>query len=236
MLCHLIWNVIIGLLNLHQRDELLNMRKVQFLICYAGLLTPYAFGFLKSQLESVQKVTIAQDIDEDSCSITTANGSITVSINCCSCGFFTSMKLPCHHILAVRHHKGLPQFHESLCCERWKLSYFLQNHHVYRCNNTEDNMSIDGDTADGTHVTQTTIEQQARVLTEHEKYRKAFILAQDIAQKLSTKGMDDFEEGMGDLKFLDEMWSKGKRVRILEMETETGLITIDVCNKFINCA
>ena len=62
------------------------------------------------------------------------------------------------------------------------------------------------------------------------------MLAQDIAQKLSTKGMDDFEEGMGDLKFLDKMWSKGKRVRILEMETETGLITIDVCNKFINCA
>ena len=86
------------------------------------------------------------------------------------------------------------------------------------------------------HVTQTTIEQQARVLAEHEKHRKAFILAQDIAQKLSTTGMNDFEEGMGDLKFLDEMWSKGKRVRILEMEKETGLITIDVCNKFINCA
>ena len=81
-------------------------------------------------------------------------------------------------------------------------------------------MSVDGDTADGTHVTQTTIEQQVRVLTEHEKYRKAFIVAQDIAQKLSTKGMNDFEEGMGDLKFLVEMWSKGKRVRILEMETE----------------
>ena len=78
----------------HMAIELTSKRRIteyedgSIFDCYAGLLTPYAFGFLKSQLESVQKVTIAQDIDEDSCSINTANGSITVSINCCSCGFF----------------------------------------------------------------------------------------------------------------------------------------------------
>ena len=88
----------------HRAIELTSKRRIteyeegSIFDCYAGLLTPYAFGFLKSQLESVQKVTIAQDIDEDSCSITTAIGSITVSINCCSCGFFYfyEVTLPSH--------------------------------------------------------------------------------------------------------------------------------------------
>ena len=134
------------------------------------------------------------------------------------------MMLPCKHILAVRQ---LPQFDESLCYQRWKLSYFIQNHRMYQCNDTENDteqaMAVD-DTAHVTPVTQTTMEQQASVLTEHQKYRKAFTVAQDIAQKLATKGMNDFEEGMTDLMFLHEMWSRGKRVRIMEMETETGFI------------
>ena len=32
----------------------------------------------------------------------------------------------------MRHHKGLDEYTEDVCAERWKLCHFLQHHRVYQ--------------------------------------------------------------------------------------------------------
>lgn len=62
-------------------------------------------------------------------------------------------------------HNGLPVYDEALFAERWKLYQFMQHHRAYQVSNDDD---MDG----GVDVT-TINQHSSRVLTEHEKYRKA---------------------------------------------------------------
>lgn len=69
---------------------------------YMYLLTPYAFGFIKDQLERASRVQIIQHFnDGKSCSVSSQGRSITSTVDSCPCGFISAMQLPCRHILAV---------------------------------------------------------------------------------------------------------------------------------------
>ena len=102
------------------------------------------------------------------------------------------MILPCRHILAT--HKGLPQYHENLCADRWKLQYFLSNHQIsqnHQGDVFEPEVAVDMVQSDP---------KPSKALTEQEKYKKAFQVAQRLAQHLSSVGMKEFEEGFQLLK------------------------------------
>lgn len=74
---------------------------------YSLLLTPYSFSFILKQLSlasGVKKITTSDDIH----TVDTSEGPKTVSPLGCECIFFTSMKLPCRHILALRQKLELP--------------------------------------------------------------------------------------------------------------------------------
>ena len=58
----------------------------------------------------------------------------------------------------------------------------------------------------------------SRVLSEQEKYRKAFKVAQSLAQKVSCLRMRDFEEGLAVLNSVASLWDEGKKVIIREKE------------------
>ena len=82
------------------------------------------------------------------------------------------MKLPCRHIFATRHRKGLLEYTEDTCAERWKLEHFLAHHRVFHANSShEANNSEPEDVVDVISLDQP---PPSRILTEQEKYKKLF--------------------------------------------------------------
>lgn len=178
---------------------------------YMSLLTPYSFEYVKTQLEQSNKVKIIQDIDEKSCSLESKGQLITSDIDSCCCGFVSAMKLPCKHIFAVRQSKSLSEFDEALCADRWKLQYFISNHHAYH--NVGGQSSAENNIVISQHVSEP-------ILSEQQKYRKAFKLGQALSQQLSTFGMRDFNDGIEVLQAVSHLWEKGKKIFV---EEATGI-------------
>ena len=183
-----------------------------------GLLTPYSFEYVKNQLEQATKVQIIQQLEDGkSCSVHSQGRSITTTIDTCPCGFVSAMQLPCKHIFAVRLSFSLPEYDESLCAERWTLQHFLSNHRAYLPND-----SIGGD-ADGIDISTHISKPASAVLSEQQKYRKAFKVAQNLCQQLSTFGMHDFNDGLEVLQSVASLWNGGKKVYVREA---TGNLTV----------
>ena len=64
--------------------------------------------------------------------------------------------------------------------------------------------------------------QPSKVLTEQEKYKKAFQIAQHLAQHLSSLGMKEFEEGLQVLKIIKSKWEEGKKLTIVDIDNGSG--------------
>ena len=187
---------------------------------YMSLLTPYSFKYVKTQLEQSSKVKIIQDIDEKSCSLESKGKSIICSIDSCCCEFVSAMKLPCRHIFAVRRSKSISEFDEDLCANRWKLQYFISNHHAYRfADGAGGGQDSEFSAEDNIEVSQHVSEP---ILSETQKYRKAFKIAQSLSQQLSTFGMHDFNDGVEVLQAVSHIWGKGKKAFV---EEATGIVT-----------
>ena len=99
---------------------------------YMTFLTPFAFDYVKEQFQFSQKVKITDDVDDCSCKIDSSEGQLITTVTDCSCTFTKSMKLPCRHIFATCCHKGLLEYTEDTCAERWKLHHFLTHHRVFQ--------------------------------------------------------------------------------------------------------
>lgn len=206
----------------HRALEVMTKRKVtgidptSILGEYMKLLTPYAFEYVKKQFRLSEKVKILNDVDDNSCMIDAREGQLITNIDNCACVFSSSMKLPCRHILATRCHKGLPQYHENLCADRWKLQYFLSNHRTsqnHQGDVFEPEVVVDMLQSDP---------EPSKVLTEQEKYKKAFQVAQCLAQHLSSVGMKEFEEGFQLLKTVKSKWNEGKKLSIIDADIDSG--------------
>ena len=84
------------------------------------------------------------------------------------------------------------------------------------------NNSGDSD-ADGVDISTHISEPASAVLSEQQKYRKAFKVAQNLCQQLSTFGMRDFNEGIEVLQSVASLWDGGKKVFVREA---TGITTV----------
>ena len=144
------------------------------------------FDCVKDQLDQASKVQIIQQLDDGkSCSVYSHGQSMTSTIDSCPCGFVSSMLLPGKQILAVRMSYSLQEYDESLCAERWKLRHFLSNHRAYSPSNSS------GSDVDGINISMHISEPASAVLSEQQKYRKAFKVAQNLCQQLSTFSMHE---------------------------------------------
>ena len=167
---------------------------------------------------------ITDDVDDHSCRIDSSEGQLITSVTNCLCTFTKSMKLPCRHIFATWHHKGLPEYTEDACAERWKLHHFLEHHHVFQANSScgaddsEPEVAVDFISLD-----QAT---PSKVLTEQEKYKKAFQVSQGLAQHLSSLGMNGFKEGLSILQTIKSMWDKGKKPVVVELDASNSGILV----------
>ena len=54
------------------------------------------------------------------------------------------------------------------------------------------------------------------ILSQQQKYRKGFKVAQKLCQQLSNFGMRDFNEGMEVLQSVASLWNLGKKVIVQE--------------------
>ena len=61
---------------------------------------------------------------------------------------------------------------------------------------------------------------QKTTLSQHQKFHKANLLAQELASLASEVGMTAFERRLDVMKSLKESWSKGKDVAIVMEEDE----------------
>ena len=85
-----------------------------------------------------------------------------------------------------------------------EIATFPHNHHAYLPSDTS------GSDVDSINISTHIFEPASAVLSEQQKYRKAFKIAQNLCQKLSTFGMCDFNEGMEVLHSVGRMWDGGK--------------------------
>lgn len=182
---------------------------------YMQLLTPYALGFIVKQLELVKKVKIQSSECANEYRINTSEGLIRTTVNECSCTFRKSMQLPCRHIFAARSLSKLNLYCAELCACRWTLSYYHSNHRILaQCDSSFDDSSI-------------TVHEQAvstkSILSQQEKYHKAFRTAQKITSILSEAPMREFEGKLATLKTLMQLWEKGAEVIIEEASESSSL-------------
>ena len=162
-------------------------------------------------MDIAPKVKVLEETDDVTCVVHSKGKELHVSTTNFPCGFVSSMLLPCRHIFAVRKHTGLTEYDESLCAERWKLSHFTQHHRVY-CQPSEANSQAVIEIFE--HVSSPSSSNV--VLSEQQKYRKAFKIAQVLSQELSSFGMRDFTEGIKGLEAIKSAWENGKRIRVYE--------------------
>jgi len=88
------------------------------------------------------------------------------SIEC----FYNAMGLPCRHLLAVRRHFKVDVFETQLCATCWTCDYYQDNHRLF-CSHKSGSESF----------TVQSINTRSKVLSQQEKYRKVFSIAQRLS-------------------------------------------------------
>ena len=182
-------------------------------------LTPYAFAFVKDQLDYSEKVCITGTEGDDSVIIKTRSGRVIVASSVsCSCSFFTTMMLPCRHILSARRHFSKPIFDANLCAERWTLAYFKSSHRIYQTTGSQQ-ADEQGDTSVdiGVHEVRIPTSQNA-VLSKLQKCHDVVI---SVAQIIAEQGMRDFNYNMALLESLRDHLQARKRV-VLQESTKSS--------------
>ena len=76
--------------------------------------------------------------------------------------------------------------------------------------------------------------EPSKVLTEQEKYKKAFQVAQSLAQHLSSLGMKEFEEGFQVLKEIKSKWDEGKKLSVMVISNGQGKVYSMLQLKFLS--
>ena len=106
-----------------KKTEFENLDKDLQLFC--NYVTPYAFKFVREQLQYSSKVKVLKQQNGNEFSLSAANNiqePHKATPSCCDCSFFSSMGLPCKHILKVRSLLDIPAFCQSLVHERWTMA------------------------------------------------------------------------------------------------------------------
>lgn len=122
------------------------------------------------------------------------------------------MKLPCRHIFALRKQLKHPLHCETLCSQRWTKYYYLSCHRVFDSCKEPSVNPID-DWEDELQNVSIIVEEckKRKVLSQHEKYRKAFGVAQklaSIASEASKSRFNTLQQILGTLQAEKEVTGK----------------------------
>ena len=177
---------------------------------YIDILTPYAFRFVKVELEKRSRV----ELQDEGTRYVVASGRrlLEVSAVSCNCEFRTAMSLPCRHILAVRQHENLHVFDSTLVAQRWTKQYYMRSHRVFQ---------PDCDAAAA--VAEVTLSQQLprRVPYQHDKYRQSLAATKRLTSLLSGVPTREFEYVLHAVEMISDILTKGGHFVVVEVEDQT---------------
>lgn len=146
---------------------------------YSDFLTPFAFEKVRFQHELASNVQLSL-IDEERAIVENVR-SDTVSSSSCSCLFFTSMELPCRHILKFLSDREMDTFASHLCAVRWTKDHFNSSHPTL----------LPHGQISATTATYTTVRNQERI--DHHKKNAAMAKEiRNIASELPLAVQSDF--------------------------------------------
>lgn len=183
---------------------------------YLQHLTPYAFGYVKQQLYLKAKVNQFENQGNGRFAVNSTQGMISTSTTNCECCFHRAMRLPCRHIFALRLQLGLSLFCPELCNPRWGRNYYQENHLAFL--QTAD--TIDTNEVDQGFVTVGDVKPK-RILSQHEKYRKAFDVAKQLASVCSEVSTREYPSYLGVLEDLLDSWRMGQRVSLKRFDDKS---------------
>lgn len=177
---------------------------------YFNYLTSYASEFVIKQLSLIDKVANITENDGEY-TVSTSEGLRSVSCSKCDCIFNKSMILPCRHIFALRRKLELSLFDPSLCDKRWTFDYYKATHRFF----TEESSDASGDSL------LVTSSEHSTKLSQHQKYRQANVVCNQLASVASYASNVHFERRVKLLEELLDYWKCGKEVALTELETGT---------------
>ena len=154
-----------------------------------------------------------------------------VCVDMCTCSFWTSMALPCCHMMACRKHDAVDVFAPELCSQRWSRDYFLENHRAFdvQARSDSDKSMVDENNNSAGNVmptiaTTVTNPDTSRIPSQREKYRKAFHVIQSIASVVAEKDMKEFNHTFEVLKTLERYIKNDTDFILLETPRELGIL------------
>ena len=100
------------------------------------------------------------------------------------------MILPCRHIFALRKKLECTLYDEQLCDRRWTSEYYQDNQRMF--------VDVSSAASESVEVTQVT-SKPARVLSQHQKYRKAVVFTSELASVISEASGIHFDRPLRDL-------------------------------------
>eukprot|EP00794_Sanderia_malayensis_P001024 gene1024-346_t len=167
------------------------------------------------------------DVGLGNYTVNSTKGVWNVASEKCTCDSFFTMRLPCRHIFALRKQLQHPLYFDRLCDKRWTKSYYRNSHRVFKTNK-EDSPEVAKNDDDLDNILPITIRdeqtQTRKVLSQHEKYRKAFAIAQKLASVSSEIPIRQFNSHLDVLKTILSAWEEEKHVivnAIIPGEEET---------------
>lgn len=155
---------------------------------YNQLLTKFAFQKVQEQMEYSSKVVVLSASE-----VQTTHGILTVN-NCCECSFYSTMKLPCRHIFAVKRFNNEDLFIPEVVNERWTREYNY-SYLPQRANDVIDS------------PTQVSVLQtpKNKILSANGKYKQAMREFNKLAGNLANVGMVKFNRYIEQIQKINEL-------------------------------
>ena len=191
---------------------------------YYNKCTPFAFKHIQKQLSLHEKCgKVLGNGLNGFFTIESKKGNLQVSSEKCPCDFFTSMKLPCRHIFAVWKHLNYPLYCESLCDKRWTKDHYLKSHRIFKsCEQPlVDEVDQRSENSNCFSITVGT-QKEKKILSQHEKYRKAFEVTRSLASLASEASGKLFQSRLATLHHILDTWKNGKEVGLNIAEDNDG--------------
>ena len=182
-----------------------------------AMCTEYASRLLLHQVEVAQKVDY-EFSDSEGPVVTVKykdhTHKVDIQSSICTCSFWSTMLLPCRHIISVRLYKGLSIVDHNTIHQRWLKSYQIDF--------VVDN-SNPGNNGDISHHVECDILSEPPMqgtLSQSQKYKRMLSLCQRIAVQASMVGMPQFREMHGTIETLLHNWEAGMKCVVVSCNDE----------------
>ena len=163
---------------------------------YRKFVTPYCFRMIQDQLKTSYKVDVLTEN-----TVQSSLGTREVTATDCKCSFFTTMRIPCKHILVIRQFNNLDTFCPELVKIRWKAQYYNSKAHIAPA---RPRLNI---------PTQMT-PRRGSAITERDRCKKAGNLLMELQNVMSQCGSNKFEKRSKLISELIQMCREAKQVQL----------------------